>query len=56
MFGSDFVHHHFVCLLDPFDTTRVIGLVGRDSVLTYSVGLGEADPIGLLAHIEGNGS
>ena len=45
MFGSDFVHHHFVCLLDPFDTTRVIGLVGRDSVLTSIVDLGEADPI-----------
>ena len=39
------VHHHFVCLLDPFDTTRVIGLVGRDSVLTYFVDLGEADPV-----------
>ena len=30
--------------MDPFDTPRVIGLVGRDSVLTYFVDLGEADP------------
>ena len=35
----------FVCLRDPFDTSRVIGLVGRDSVLTYFVDLGEADPV-----------
>ena len=35
----------FVCLLNPFDTPRVIGLVGRDSVLTYLVDLGEADPV-----------
>ena len=49
----NFVHHHFVCLLDPIDTTRVIGLVGRVSVLAYPVVLGEADPTRQLARIEG---
>ena len=47
------VHHHFVCLLDPIDTTRVIGLVGRVSVLAYLVVLGGADPTRQLARIEG---